>query len=161
MFHVSPHFWLDEQLLALVDPESFELRPDLDSSPVMLVDSDGSNKTLFHDASLLIPRNAAPSANRMRRRHPGIQFSVRAPSAPESVFSTFQEAASYAVDDAAKTGWKATLDVVALSRSGARWCGGNMGAAAFDKDPADEALERFVISVKRMGGITETRWVPS
>jgi hypothetical protein len=56
MFHLSPRFWLDDQLLTLVEPEAFELQPDPDPSDLLLVPAVDTD-VLGYD----VPRNAAPA----------------------------------------------------------------------------------------------------
>lgn len=148
MFHLSPRFWLDDELLTLVEPEAFELQPDPVPSDLLLVPAVDTD-VLAYD----IPRNAAPSAARHRRPHRGVEFVVHHPNDDGGTFRTFEDAASYAVESAATTQWRMTLDVRALNRAGARWWGGDRGLAAYDANPGGAALERFIVTAQSQGSI--------
>jgi hypothetical protein len=153
MFHLSPRFWLDEQLLEIVEPEAFDLAPAPIAPGLFLVpfddDDDGHD-----DDELSGVRNAAPAPShvRFRRRYPGIEFRVRLPSTPEETFAKFDDATSYAVDQSARTMWRATIDVVAKTRAAARWWLGDAGAAFFDKYPDGRgAVETFTVDARNLG----------
>lgn len=149
MFHLSPRFWLDDQLLEIVEPEAFELMPEPVVPSLFLVPFDDDDNGGGEPAGV---RNAAPSPVRMHRRHPGIEFRVRLPSTPEESFATFDDATSYAVDQSARTMWRATIDVVARTRAAARWWLGDAGGAFFDKYPDGRgAVETFTVDARNLG----------
>jgi hypothetical protein len=150
MFHLSPRFWLDDELLEIVEPEAFDLAPEPSVPSLFLVPFEDDD----HDDAHSGVRNAAPAPShvRMRRRYPGIEFRVRLPSTPEETFATFDAATSYAVDQSARTMWRATIDVVARTRAAARWWLGDAGAAFFDEYPDGRgAVETFTVDAKNLG----------
>jgi hypothetical protein len=145
MFHLSPRVWLDDQLLEIVEPEAFDLALEPTAPRLFLVPLD------VDDDELSGVRNAGPSPARMRRRHVGIEFRVRLPSTPDVAFGTFDEATSYAVDQAAKNARSASIDVIAKTRAAARWWLGATAEAVFDKHPDGAALDTYVITASNLG----------
>jgi hypothetical protein len=88
----------------------------------------------------------------MSRRHPDVDVEVSSTNRGEESFrlKTFDEAASKAILIAIATGGS-VLDVVVHSRAGAKFVGGDDGAASYDEDPEASVFERFQIKVNAQG----------
>jgi len=67
------------------------------------------------------------------------------------VFRTFDQAAANATHRAIAAGVTMHLDVVILSKAGARWYGGDDAAKQYDEDPEASVFERIVVTATSLG----------
>ena len=78
----------------------------------------------------------------------GLSFEIK-----DRSFSTFGDAAEFAIAHSASTGEKVEIDVIALSRSAAKAWGGNHGVEEYDEDPEASVHDRIVVQAKSLGRI--------
>ena len=86
------------------------------------------------------------------RRHKDVEFHVDTHSGTR-VLNTFDEAASLAVSLAASNGRTVNIDVVVMSRSGAKWWAGEYGVEEYNADPEASVHERIAVKADSKGRI--------
>jgi hypothetical protein len=90
------------------------------------------------------------------KKHKDVEFVVEGyggKGSKTSVFSSFDNAAGYAVAGAASTGIKHHIDVIVWSKAGARWYGGDDAAEMYEDDPDASIFERLTVDVSDEGKI--------
>ena len=78
----------------------------------------------------------------------GLSFEIK-----DKSFSTFPDAAVFAVARSASTGEKVEIDVITLSRSAAKAWAGDHGVEVYDEDPEASVHERIVVQAESLGRI--------
>ena len=78
----------------------------------------------------------------------GLSFEVE-----EQKFSTFRDAAEFAVAHSALTGKKVEIDVITLSLSAAEAWAGDFGVEVYEENPEASVHERIVVQARSQGSI--------
>ena len=95
------------------------------------------------------PRNARPRP----RSHRDVYFAVHDAAGEQQVFKTLNDAAGFAVGIALAKGARVHLDVLVMSRAGAKWWGGDDAVQAYDEDPEASVFERLVVQASAQGRV--------
>lgn len=84
--------------------------------------------------------------------HPDISYHVDDTQGAERVFDSFNDAAGFAVEQAACRG-ESTLDIVIWSEDGAYAFGGDDAVERYREDPGASVFERLEIKVNNVGRV--------
>lgn len=90
---------------------------------------------------------------RSKKKHKDVEFHVSRPRTDTQVFDNFPDAAVRAIGVSASDGRPVFIDVVVLTRAGARWWSGDWGADEYDEDPDASVFDRIVVSAESQGRI--------
>lgn len=88
-----------------------------------------------------------------RRKTKGLEFAVDDALGRERIFTSFDEAAGFAISIGASHGRTVHLDVLCWSRAAAKAWGGDYGAEQYDEDPEASVHDRIEIKVNPIGRI--------
>jgi hypothetical protein len=89
----------------------------------------------------------------MARTHKDVEFAVDDASGNERIFSTYGEAAAFAIAVAASRGKTVNLDVLVYSEAGAHAWGGEDAVEQYLDDPEASVFDRIIIAADSVGRI--------
>lgn len=88
----------------------------------------------------------------MDKGHPDIEFAVNDASGKERIFTTFSEAAGFAVV-ISLSGRDSAIDVLIYSEEGARAWDDDEGVKAYREDPEASVFQRIAIKANDLGRV--------
>ncbi len=87
-----------------------------------------------------------------RKKHKAVEFHVEGHDGKTQVFQTWAEACEQAMSLAVSRG-EAVIDVVVLSRAGAKWWGGDEAVTRYKEDPEASVFDRFEVNINYVGSV--------
>lgn len=89
----------------------------------------------------------------MSVRHKDLEFAVNDAGGRQRIFSTFEEAAGFAVSIAASNGSEVNIDVLCGSKQAAKKWGGDGMVEQYEEDPDASVTDRVTIRAEHVGRI--------
>lgn len=88
-----------------------------------------------------------------KKTHKDVEFQIELLNGDQKYFNSFDEAAGLAIAIAGSTGSTVNIDVIVVSKAGARWWGGDYAVEEYEFDEDASVFERIEVKANSLGRI--------